>query len=148
MDFLKESGAILNLECNKMSLADIGKVPRANDKTFNKTTALVVFMEGKKRHSSQPTRREARYDDKQVPADPPHERTPTPARAWLVKAKETITMAPRSQKVVIGKLEFEQGKDPQPLVCVEPAHIPIEGILPARALTRVECCHSNTSRMT
>jgi hypothetical protein len=49
---------------------------------------------------------------------------------------------------VIGKLEFEQGKDPPPFVCVEPAHIPIEGILPASALTRVECSPSNTSRMT
>ena len=28
MDFLKESGAIVDLECNKMSLTDIGKVPR------------------------------------------------------------------------------------------------------------------------
>jgi hypothetical protein len=131
-----------------MSLADIGKVPRANGTTLNKSTALTVFIEGKERHSPQPTRREARYEYKQVPADPPHERTPTPARDWLVKSRETITMPPRSQQVVIGKLEFEQGKDPPLLVCVEPAYIPIEGILPVRALTRVECIPSNKSRMT
>ena len=47
MDFLKESGAIVDLECNKMSLADIGKVHRANGTTLNKSTALTVFMEGK-----------------------------------------------------------------------------------------------------
>jgi len=47
MDFLKDSGAIVDLECNKMSLADIGKVHRANGTTLNKSTALTVFMEGK-----------------------------------------------------------------------------------------------------
>jgi hypothetical protein len=57
-------------------------------------------------------------------------------------------MAPRSQQVVIAKLEFEQGKNSPPLVCVDPAHIPIEGILPARALTCEECSPSNTSRKT
>jgi len=48
--------------------------------------------------------------------------------------------------VVIGKLEHEQ--EPPPLVCIEPAHIPIEGVLPARALTRVEYSPNKTSLMT
>jgi hypothetical protein len=84
--------------------------------------------------------------DKQVPADSLRERNSNPVRAWLVKAKD-ITMAPRNQ-VVIGKLELEQGQESPPLVCIEPAHIPIEGVLPARALTRVECSPSKTSPMT
>jgi hypothetical protein len=87
MDFLKEPRAIEHLECNKMSLADIGNVPRANGKTLNKSTALAVFIKVKG-HSPQPTTREARYKNKQVPADPPHERIPTPATAWLVKARK------------------------------------------------------------
>jgi hypothetical protein len=57
-------------------------------------------------------------------------------------------MAPRSQQVVIGKVEFEKAKKPPPLVCVEPAHIPIEGILPTRALTRVECSTGEKPPMT
>jgi hypothetical protein len=148
MDFLKESGAIVDLECNKLSLVDNIKVPRANGTMLKKGTALKFFMEGKEGHSPQPTRWEARRMDKQVPADPHHERTSNPVTAWLVKARENITMAPRSQQVVIGKLEVEQEQDPPPLVCVEPTHIPTEGILPARALTRVECSPSNTSRIT
>jgi len=40
MEFLKESGDIVDLECNKMSLTDIGKVPRANSTTLNTGTAL------------------------------------------------------------------------------------------------------------
>jgi len=57
-------------------------------------------------------------------------------------------MAPRSQQVVIGKLELEHEEEPPPLVCSETAHIPIEGVLPARALTRVEYSPNKTSLMT
>jgi len=120
-----------------MSLTDIGEVPRAKGTTPNTGTALTVFMEGKEGHSPQPTRQQARCMDKQVPADSSRERTSNPVRAWLVKAKDNITMAPRSQQVVIGKLELEQEQEPPPLVCIEPTHIPIEGVLPARVLTRV-----------
>ena len=49
------------------------------------------------------------------PSRLPRERTSTPVRAWLVKAKENITMAPRSQ-VVTGKLEFEQEQERPPCV--------------------------------
>ena len=33
-------------------------------------------------------------------------------------------------------------------MCIEPTHIPIEGVLPARALTSVECGPSKTPLMT
>jgi hypothetical protein len=38
---------------------------------------------------------------------------------------------------VLAKLEFEREREPQSLVCIEPAKIPVEGIFPAHALTRV-----------
>ena len=47
-----------------------------------------------------------------------------------------------------GKLELEQEQEPPPLVCIKPTYIPIEGVFPARALTRVECSPSKTSLMT
>jgi len=64
MEFLKESGAIVDLECNKLSLTDIGKVPKANGTTLDTGTALAVFIEGKEGHSPQPTRQEARCMEK------------------------------------------------------------------------------------
>jgi hypothetical protein len=51
MDFLRESGAILNFECNKMSLTDIGKAPRAEGRTPNIGSAFTIFVEGKEGHS-------------------------------------------------------------------------------------------------
>jgi len=105
-------------------------------------------VEGKEGHSLQPTRQQARCMDKQVPAESNRERTSNPVTAWLVKAKDNITMAPRSQQVVKGKLENEQEQEPPTLVCIEPAHIPIEGVLPARALKHVECSPIKTSLTT
>jgi hypothetical protein len=74
MDFLKESGAIVNLECDKMSLTNIGKAPRADGKTLDRSTAFTIFLEGKEGHSPQPVRREVQCTDKQVPAENPREK--------------------------------------------------------------------------
>jgi hypothetical protein len=60
------------------------------------------------------------------------------SRTWLVRAKENITVAPKCRHVVLGRIECEEQNLP-PLICVEPAQISIQGILPARALSRVEC---------
>jgi hypothetical protein len=137
MDFLIESGAVVDLECNKMSFTDSSRVPTASSETLVEQTALTVFKEGKEGHSPQPKQLEAQSNKRQSIANNCPEKTTTQSRTWLVKAKENITMAPWSRQVVIGKLEFEEEQNPPTLVCVEPVPIPIEGILPARALTRV-----------
>ena len=38
----------------------------------------------------------------------------------------------------MGKVEFEKGQNPPPLICIEPVQIHIEGVLPARTLSRIE----------
>jgi hypothetical protein len=48
MDFFKESGAIVNFKCNKMSLTDIGKAPRADGTTFNIGSAFTIFWKVKR----------------------------------------------------------------------------------------------------
>jgi hypothetical protein len=45
--------------------------------------------------------------------------------------------------VVQGRLETESKQNLPPLVVVEPVQIPIEGILPARAFTRVSRAHAS-----
>ena len=55
-----------------------------------------------------------------------------------MKSKEDIVLAPRCRQVLAGKLETQKEQGLLSLVCVGPAQIPIEGIFPARALTRVE----------
>lgn len=52
-------------------------------------------MEDKEGPSSQPRPRKGRHKDEQFPAGPPHERATTQGSAWLVRANENITMAPR-----------------------------------------------------
>jgi hypothetical protein len=60
--------------------------------------------------------------------------------SWLVQSRETVTIEPRSKQVVKGKLVGEKHQVSPNLVCVEPAHLPIEGMCVARVLTRV---HAN-----
>ena len=70
------------------------------------------------------------------PSQPRSEVNNQQCESWLVKAAENITVAPKCQQIVMGWLELEEQKLP-PLVLVEPAQVPIEGILPARGLSRV-----------
>ena len=48
---------------------------------------------------------------------------------------------------MLGRLESEKGQSLPPLVCVEPTQIPIEGILSARALSRVRSGAPETSQV-
>jgi len=54
-----------------------------------------------------------------------------------VRATENITLAPRYRQVVTAKIELKKERSLPSLVCVEPATIPLEGILPACVLSRV-----------
>ena len=76
--------------------------------------------------------------DEQFSASPHRKATTAQNATWLVKAKENITIAPRCRQIVTGIVEAGKEQKLPPLVCIEPVQIPIEGILPARALSRVE----------
>ena len=111
MDFMKDSGAIVDLQCNKMSLADIGKVPRANGKTLKESTALRSLWRVKRDTALNASDGKLGvWTSRSQPTPPARELLPQ-LGAWLVNARKT-TMAPRSQQVVIGKLEFGQEREP------------------------------------
>jgi hypothetical protein len=76
--------------------------------------------------------------DKQSLDNPCSTQTTQWSRSWLVRATENITLVPRCRQVVTAKIELEKGRSLPSLVCVEPAIIPQEGILPARVLSQVE----------
>jgi hypothetical protein len=59
------------------------------------------------------------------------------SKSCLVKITQDVTIAPRCRHVVTAKLDLEKGKEIPSLVCIEPATIPIQGVLSARALNRV-----------
>ena len=100
--------------------------------------ALTTFSESKAGRSSQLSQKEARRAPEKVPAGPHREVKPQQTNSWLVRARKNIIVAPRCRQIVLGRLESEKERSLPPLVCVEPAQIPIEGILPARTLSRVE----------
>jgi hypothetical protein len=59
------------------------------------------------------------------------------AEAWLVEASETTKLAPKAKQLVLGNLQLPKRRSNPQLVCVEAAHLPIEGTLVARSLEKV-----------
>jgi len=62
-DYLNNAGVPIDFVCGKMSLADIGKAPRASKFSPTRGTALNTFTEGKEGHRRQSCLREARHID-------------------------------------------------------------------------------------
>ena len=61
------------------------------------------------------------------------------SEAWTVACRETVVLQPRAKRTVLGKvLGGGNSRNASYLLCVEPAHVPIEGICVARVLTRPE----------
>ena len=56
---------------------------------------------------------------------------------WMVKTTGMVWIAPRFKQIVVGRLETQKCRLSPQLVCVEPAQLPLEGILVARGLSRV-----------
>jgi hypothetical protein len=53
MDILRGSGVAIDFERCKMSLTDVGKLPRTREETLTEHAALTVFVKGKDGHSPQ-----------------------------------------------------------------------------------------------
>jgi hypothetical protein len=85
----------MDLHHNEMNFANVHSTPRMRNETSTECTALRIFTGGEEGHSLQPSPQRTRRKDEQFPAGPPHERDPVQNRAWLVRAKENINLAPR-----------------------------------------------------
>jgi len=56
--------------------------------------------------------------------------------AWTLISKEKVVLQPSAVHTVQGKVLGRNSRNPSCLLCVEPTHVPIEGICVARVLTR------------
>jgi len=137
-DFLEKLSAVIDFEKGKMSLGDTGRAPQEYSVSPAKYTAHTVFREGKAGRSPLLSQQEKRHIDEQLSAGLHSETISNCRETWLVRAKENVVVAPGCRQVIVGRLETEKGECLPPLICVEPAQLPAEGILPARALSRVK----------
>ena len=135
-DFMNRLGAIIDFECSKMTPNAIDKVAREYGSSLTRHSALAVFPESKEGCSLRRENREVRQEDRQVPNVTCPETMVDSNRAWLARAIENISVPPRCRQIVIAKLETKKSQDLPPLVCIELAQIPIEGIHTARGLSR------------
>jgi len=121
-----------------MALAAIGEAPVANSELQGKRAALTVFSEVQVVRGMRPTGQEKPHLHEEHSEVPRFKTTTDCGRSWLVRTTEDFTVEPRCRQIATGRLEVEKGESLPSLVCVEPALIPIQGVLPARVLTRVE----------
>jgi hypothetical protein len=147
-DFMEGTGAVINFEGSKMSLTDIAATSRACVESSNRQAVLTVFTRSKEGRSPQPSQKEMPKVDEKSSVSSPCVLTTSQSRVWLVKTRENIIIAPRCRQVLTGKVETEKGQSLPPLVCIEPAQIPIEGVVAVRALARVEQNAGQTIELT
>ena len=132
---MEKVGAIINFEYCTMSLSDIGKAPRACNVSHARHTALSVHWgQGMVQPPAQPTRDTAYRRTAGLRPEEINQQSST----RFVRAKENIFVGPRFRQIFVRRLESEKEQSLPPLVCVEPAQIPIQGILPVRALSQVK----------
>jgi hypothetical protein len=140
MDFLARVKANLNLQKLELSMLKRaveehatldGPARRAGETVYK--VALTVFTTS----SDEVAERQAPETSGSKGNQSPNEVILQDADSWLVKTTETIKLAPRARKIVVGQLEKPKRQVSPELVCVEPAQIPLEGILAARGLAKV-----------
>ena len=136
-DFLDERSAHLNFEKGEITLNDAARVNQARSDAVRESRVLTIFTLGKEGHSPQPKLKTRDGRNERINRDPRNEERSSQGQTWLAKACENIVLAPRCRHVIVARLETEKDQNLPPVVYVEPAQIPIEGIFPARTLCRV-----------
>ena len=147
-DFMDRLGAKIDFECGKLSFTGIDRVTHVNSLSSTGHVVLTVFPRGQGGRSPQVKEKEACHIYEQFSASPRTEMARTQDKCWLVIATESVTIQPRCRQIIVGRWDSDRKSNLPPLVCVEPAQIPIEGILPARRLTRVEPRSNGSSQLT
>ena len=129
LDFMKKTGANLDIGNGKISPAGISKGQKLVRSSPARQAALTVFTLEKEGHSPPPRQQVVKEKDGKVSES---------TSSWLIKSVEGMIIEPRCRQIIMGKLDTAKGESLPPVVCVEPPMVPIQGIHPARVLTRVQ----------
>jgi hypothetical protein len=111
---------------------------QAKGKASHGTLTVFVHRNGdysREEHIAKAPRCEGKR--KQESKQRPHEIEIRERESWIVKTTETIKPAPKAKQIVVGRMEMSKRRESPELVCVEPAQLPLEGVLAARGLSRI-----------
>jgi hypothetical protein len=144
-DFLDKAGAIIDFETMRTSLACNSGKRQERGKGAEEHMALTVFPQDDTGRGSYP--RTIGPTGHDLEQNNPHKHAQM-SKSWLVKMAQEVTTAPRCHHAITATLGKEGKKEVPPLVCVEPATIPIQGIFAARARSRVGARADDMSRST
>lgn len=138
VDFMSDIRAVLDFEGDTMTWSREQPKPRRGKVLTTTQRALTIFSKGQDRRSPKLETSRDRQTDKQLPSNPDEEAEGDGTRLWLVSATRNFTIEPRCRQIIDGRVDVGNLQDPPALVCIEPACIPVEGILATRGLTRVQ----------
>ena len=148
-DFLERTVSDINFDIGQLALDGINQAPYECDNISTRHAALTVFPSDAraKEKPLQAGKEETKASRPKLNSHASNESTQY-SRSWLVKTTQEVTIAPRCRHVVTAKLDLGKGKESPSLVCFEPAAIPIQGIISARALTKVGRRERNSTQLT
>jgi hypothetical protein len=148
-DILEKTGADINFDIGKLSLDGMNKAPYVCDNISTNQAPLAVFPSDMpendkifQTYKEEPKVSRPRLDSHSLDESPRY------SKAWLVKTAQDIYIALRCRHVVTAKLNVKKGKEIPSLVCIGTATIPIQGVLSARAVTRVETSERDKTQPT
>ena len=134
MDFLERTETQMNFESDKMYMTATSRAPQICVSAYEKRTALTVFSDSTGKHP-QPRQHEG-SDPNKRPSDDTCSKSCSREQDMARKNYRKHhggTAVPTGGYRTIG---HRKGRD-KPKIGVQPTHIPIQGVLPARVLPRV-----------
>jgi hypothetical protein len=148
-DFLDKAGAVINVDLIILSLASNRGALYPHVTEYGKHAALTVFH--KERQESDKPLQKSRgetspsgHSANGSPRDKPTENN----KSWLVKMARKVTVVPRNRHMVTAKLDSINKPENPPLVSIEPATVPIQGIFEAQALSRIAPVERDAEQLT
>jgi hypothetical protein len=108
LDFMKKTGANLDIGKGKISLAGISKGQKLVRSSPARQAALTVFTLEKEGHSPPPRQQVVKEKDGKVSES---------TSSWLIKSVEEMIIEPSCRQIIMGKLDTEKGDSLPPVVC-------------------------------
>jgi hypothetical protein len=133
-DFLYQVGTKINFAGANSSVHHTEGASRTCSVSPIGHVALTVFSQGKAGHRPLPEKRETEREDMQLAASLHPEEATAQDQACIVRTTENVTVQPTYRQIILGLLDTDGKQNLLPLVCIEPALIPTEGIRSARRL--------------
>jgi hypothetical protein len=134
-DFLRKIEARIDFNREMFSWRDREKGGEDVEDSKDRKTALTIILGVKdgRRSVLRPKGEQSQYEV--LASFPDAKEAEALRKTCLVKIRESVNLETNVRQIVTGIVPAESGQRTPSLVCIEPAKIPLEGVLAARTIT-------------